>query len=86
MSTREQMATLRAQLVGGPTAVLEYAGLRWLTDPALSPPGEYAGLVKTTPRARRVLTTVAAAERLGATQPGSRHGRRPNSRDRTAQP
>jgi L-ascorbate metabolism protein UlaG (beta-lactamase superfamily) len=42
------MATLTAQLVGGPTAVLEYAGLRWLTDPALSPPGEYAGgLVKT---------------------------------------
>jgi L-ascorbate metabolism protein UlaG (beta-lactamase superfamily) len=35
-------------LVGGPTALLEYAGLRWLTDPALSPPGEYAGLVKTT--------------------------------------
>ena len=36
-------------LVGGPTAVLEYAGLRWLTDPALSPPGEYAGgLIKTT--------------------------------------
>jgi L-ascorbate metabolism protein UlaG (beta-lactamase superfamily) len=36
-------------LVGGPTALFEYAGLRWLTDPALSPPGEYAGgLVKTT--------------------------------------
>lgn len=36
-------------LVGGPTALIEYAGLRWLTDPALSPPGEYAGgLVKTT--------------------------------------
>ena len=36
-------------LVGGPTAVLEYAGLRWLTDPSLSGPGEYAGgLVKTT--------------------------------------
>lgn len=36
-------------LVGGPTAVLGYAGLRWLTDPALSPPGEYeGGLVKTT--------------------------------------
>ncbi len=32
-------------LIGGPTAILailEYAGLRWLTDPALSPPGEYA--------------------------------------------
>jgi L-ascorbate metabolism protein UlaG (beta-lactamase superfamily) len=43
------MATLTATLVGGPTAVLEYGGLRWLTDPALSPPGEYAGgLVKTT--------------------------------------
>ena len=35
--------------VGGPTAVLDYAGLRWLTDPSLSRPGEYAGgLVKTT--------------------------------------
>jgi hypothetical protein len=35
------MATLTARLVGGPTAVLEYAGVRWLTDPSLSPPGEY---------------------------------------------
>lgn len=36
-------------LVGGPTALIEYAGLRWLTDPAFSPPGEYeGGLVKTT--------------------------------------
>jgi L-ascorbate metabolism protein UlaG (beta-lactamase superfamily) len=43
------MAALTAQLVGGPTAVLEYAGLRWLTDPSLSPPGQYeGGLVKTT--------------------------------------
>lgn len=40
---------VKLTLVGGPTAVLEYAGLRWLTDPSLSPPGEYAGgLVKTT--------------------------------------
>ena len=40
---------VKLTLVGGPTAVLEYAGLQWLTDPALSPPGEYAGgLVKTT--------------------------------------
>jgi L-ascorbate metabolism protein UlaG (beta-lactamase superfamily) len=40
---------VKLALVGGPTAVLEYAGLRWLTDPSLSPPGEYAGgLVKTT--------------------------------------
>src|SRR5205085_12594773 len=40
---------VKLTLVGGPTAVLEYAGLRWLTDPSLSPPGEYAGgLVKIT--------------------------------------
>lgn len=40
---------IKLTLVGGPTAVLEYAGLRWLIDPSLSPPGEYAGgLVKTT--------------------------------------
>lgn len=87
-------------LVGGPTALLEYAGLRWLTDPTFSPPGTYeGGLTKTTaprltaeevgqvnvvllshdhhadnldpagreflPRAERVLTTVAGAERLG---------------------
>jgi len=43
------MTTLTARLVGGPTAVLEYGGVRWLTDPALSPPGDYeGGLVKTT--------------------------------------
>jgi hypothetical protein len=28
-------ASLTVLLVGGPTAVLEYAGLRWLTDPSL---------------------------------------------------
>jgi L-ascorbate metabolism protein UlaG (beta-lactamase superfamily) len=39
---------LSVQLVGGPTAILEYGGLRWLTDPALSPPGVYAGLTKLT--------------------------------------
>lgn len=39
---------LGVQLVGGPTAILEYGGLRWLTDPALSPPGKYGGLTKLT--------------------------------------
>jgi L-ascorbate metabolism protein UlaG (beta-lactamase superfamily) len=39
---------LGIQLVGGPTAILEYGGLRWLTDPALSPPGQYGGLTKLT--------------------------------------
>jgi L-ascorbate metabolism protein UlaG (beta-lactamase superfamily) len=96
---------LEFTLVGGPTALLGYAGLRWLTDPALSPPGEYeGGLVKTTgpavdaaeldpidvvllshdqhsdnldpagrellPHAERVVTTTAAAERLGGNATG----------------
>lgn len=39
--------TLTALLIGGPTVLLEYGGLRWLTDPSLSPPGEYSGLTKT---------------------------------------
>src|SRR5215210_7733298 len=99
------MATVTAQLVGGPTAVLQYAGLRWLTDPSLSPPGTYeGGLEKTAapavetnaiepidvvllshdhhsdnldpagrdflPRARRVLTTVDGARRLGGNATG----------------
>jgi L-ascorbate metabolism protein UlaG (beta-lactamase superfamily) len=42
------MPTLTATLVGGPTAALEYGGARWLTDPALSSPGEYDHLTKTT--------------------------------------
>jgi L-ascorbate metabolism protein UlaG (beta-lactamase superfamily) len=46
--SRRADAQLAIQLVGGPTAILEYAGLRWLTDPALSPPGEYGGLTKLT--------------------------------------
>jgi L-ascorbate metabolism protein UlaG (beta-lactamase superfamily) len=43
MSIARGESQLAIQLVGGPTAILEYGGLRWLTDPALSPPGEYAG-------------------------------------------
>jgi hypothetical protein len=31
------------RLVGGPTAVLDYAGLRLLTDPTFDPPGDHAG-------------------------------------------
>jgi L-ascorbate metabolism protein UlaG (beta-lactamase superfamily) len=44
----EARRSLSVQLVGGPTAILEYGGLRWLTDPALSPPGDYGGLTKLT--------------------------------------
>ena len=105
MTTHDQITRLTVEPLGGPTAILEYAGLRWLTDPAFSPPGEYAGgLVKMTapavpadaigsidvvllshdhhsdnldpggraylPRAGRVLTTVAAAGRLGGNATG----------------
>lgn len=37
--SREQ--GFRFTLIGGPTALLEYAGLRILLDPTFSPPGEY---------------------------------------------
>ncbi len=36
-------STLTVRLVGGPTAVLDYAGLRLLTDPTFDPPGEHEG-------------------------------------------
>jgi L-ascorbate metabolism protein UlaG (beta-lactamase superfamily) len=43
MSTMPQPPALTVRLVGGPTAVLDYAGLRLLTDPTFDPPGEHAG-------------------------------------------
>ena len=39
---------INVTVVGGPTALIEYAGLRWLTDPTFSEPGTYEGLTKTT--------------------------------------
>jgi len=36
------MATTAITYLGGPTALLEYAGLRILTDPTFDPPQEYA--------------------------------------------
>lgn len=32
---------LTVQLIGGPTVLIEYAGLRLLTDPTFDPPGDY---------------------------------------------
>lgn len=48
MSQSNPPSQLGIQLVGGPTAILEYGGIRWLMDPALSPPGDYGGLTKLT--------------------------------------
>jgi L-ascorbate metabolism protein UlaG (beta-lactamase superfamily) len=36
-------SALTVLLVGGPTAVLDYAGVRLLTDPTFDPPGEHEG-------------------------------------------
>ncbi len=48
------MADFRVQVYGGPTALFEYGGLRFLTDPTFDPPGDY-------PRGGgRVLTKTAA--------------------------
>jgi L-ascorbate metabolism protein UlaG (beta-lactamase superfamily) len=33
--------TVRLRLVGGPTALIEYGGLRLLTDPTFDPPGDH---------------------------------------------
>ncbi|WP_082096387.1 MBL fold metallo-hydrolase [Demequina gelatinilytica] len=40
------MSAVEIALVGGPTAVLGYAGLTVLTDPTFDPPGEYGNLTK----------------------------------------
>jgi L-ascorbate metabolism protein UlaG (beta-lactamase superfamily) len=50
MSDTAQSTSLSVFAVGGPTAVLEFAGLRFLTDPSFDPPGETPnGLRKITP-------------------------------------
>ncbi len=38
--------TVNGTLIGGPTLVFTYAGLRVITDPTFDPPGEYGGLTK----------------------------------------
>src|SRR6202000_472724 len=34
---------IRLTLVGGPTVLIEYEGIRLLTDPTFDPPGQYQG-------------------------------------------
>jgi L-ascorbate metabolism protein UlaG (beta-lactamase superfamily) len=52
MSDAAQSTSLKVFAVGGPTAVLEFGGLRILTDPSFDPPGE-------TPNGLRKLTASA---------------------------
>jgi L-ascorbate metabolism protein UlaG (beta-lactamase superfamily) len=40
MPDTAQSTSLKVFLVGGPTAILEYAGLRLMTDPSFDPPGK----------------------------------------------
>jgi L-ascorbate metabolism protein UlaG (beta-lactamase superfamily) len=42
------VTTVKATLIGGPTLVLRYAGLTFLTDPTFDPPGTYGNLTKVT--------------------------------------
>lgn len=44
---RQDGRMVTATLVGGPTVVLRYAGLTFLTDPTFDPPGDHGGLMKT---------------------------------------
>ncbi len=50
------MEQLSIRVIGGPTALIEYGGLRFLTDPTFDDPGHYAG-----PDGRPGLTKTAPA-------------------------
>lgn len=53
----DSVADIPIAAFGGPTALIEYGGLRFLTDPTFDPAGSYeSGLTKTAP------ATVSAAE------------------------
>ena len=55
--------TLTITLIGGPTALLEIAGLRLLTDPTFSPPGTYpSGTINLTKLAGPAITADAVGE------------------------
>ncbi len=41
MSTETAAERVPVRVYGGPTALIEYGGLRFLTDPTFDPPGEY---------------------------------------------
>jgi L-ascorbate metabolism protein UlaG (beta-lactamase superfamily) len=58
--------TLTITLIGGPTALLEVAGLRLLTDPTFDAPGEYASGSVTLTKTAGPALEVAALGRIDA--------------------
>jgi L-ascorbate metabolism protein UlaG (beta-lactamase superfamily) len=57
------MTTLSLTLVGGPTALIEAAGLRLITDPTFDPPGDYRMSYGTL---TKTLAPALTAETIGA--------------------
>ena len=51
--------SMRLLLIGGPTALIDYGGLRFLTDPTFDPPGEHPR-----PGTNIVLRKLRAHERI----------------------
>ena len=45
--SREKQMTVAVGLIGGSTVVIDYGGLRLVTDPTFDPPGSYGPLTKT---------------------------------------
>jgi len=57
-----QDETLRITLIGGPTALLEIGGLRFLTDPTFDAPGTYEGRVTLTKTGQPAMAADAVGE------------------------
>jgi hypothetical protein len=72
---------VKLTLIGGPTALLEFAGVRWLLDPAFSPPGEYGNGLRGGPTSVRAPTRCAERSRatVSATDSGWRCPARPSA-------
>jgi L-ascorbate metabolism protein UlaG (beta-lactamase superfamily) len=62
--------TVTLTLIGGPTALIEVAGLRILTDPTFDPPQTYqGGVVLTKQTGPAVEAKTGVADRCRAAQP-----------------
>src|SRR5215831_17148159 len=57
------MSAPRVTLIGGPTALIEFAGFRLLTDPTFDPPGQYTLAYVTL---RKIAAPALTAEQIGA--------------------